>query len=284
MINMEYNFIIEKININDVNNNSEKYNSNNHWTDNKRPVDYLEKIELNNTKNWINNFHDPDKIHKIIINDKNVLTWMKSAERISHYSKKFSKLAEEDLTDFIEKNKDKYPFLNGTSMYFVRTESVSLKYGQHGIGPYKNLKEIIESICTCPRGHNCIDQLTKEIIIYLFPWINIEAEYRVFVYNEKITCISQQNLYSIYSFDDEVLIKHLKLIYDYFETHIKNNLLSKNTTIDIGIINNNSLPYFIELNSFGKEYASGSGLFHWILDEDKLYSNGKEIYVRITTK
>ena len=45
-----------------------------------------------------------------------------------------------------------------------------------------------------------------------------------------------------------------------------------NYTYDFAIINNNQ-PYLIELNSFGKEYAAGSALFHWILDEKILYNN-----------
>lgn len=40
---------------------------------------------------------------------------------------------------------------------------------------------------------------------------------------------------------------------------------TQNYTIDIGFTNGG--PYFIELNSFGKEYAAGSALFHWINDE-----------------
>lgn len=39
---------------------------------------------------------------------------------------------------------------------------------------------------------------------------------------------------------------------------------------------------FIEINSFGKEYTSGSSLFHWLIDENKLYSDSEEIYFRYT--
>ena len=40
--------------------------------------------------------------------------------------------------------------------------------------------------------------------------------------------------------------------------------------MDFAILNDDS-PYFIELNTFGKEYASGSALFDWITDYDILY-------------
>jgi len=41
-------------------------------------------------------------------------------------------------------------------------------------------------------------------------------------------------------------------------------------TIDISIVN--SQAYFIKLNTFGKEYAAGSALFHWLLDETIIYN------------
>ena len=50
-------------------------------------------------------------------------------------------------------------------------------------------------------------------------------------------------------------------------------------TIDIAIIENK--PYFIEINCFGKEYAAGSSLFHWLIDEDILYGKKSDkIYFR----
>jgi len=36
-------------------------------------------------------------------------------------------------------------------------------------------------------------------------------------------------------------------------------------------------PYFIEQNVFGKEYAAGSSLFHWIIDEEILYQKGTPV-------
>ena len=44
-----------------------------------------------------------------------------------------------------------------------------------------------------------------------------------------------------------------------------------NYTFDFALINNN--PYLIELNSFGKELAAGSALYHWLLDEKILYND-----------
>ncbi len=46
--------------------------------------------------------------------------------------------------------------------------------------------------------------------------------------------------------------------------------------------NNVTKPYFIEPNSFGKEYAAGSELFHWEIDEEILYGKKEKIYFRYT--
>ena len=41
--------------------------------------------------------------------------------------------------------------------------------------------------------------------------------------------------------------------------------------MDLSLIGPDDTPYFIEPNCFGKYYAAGSALFHWIHDHDKLH-------------
>lgn len=43
--------------------------------------------------------------------------------------------------------------------------------------------------------------------------------------------------------------------------------------MDLALIGPNDSPYFIEPNSFGKDYAAGSALFHWIDDYDALHNS-----------
>jgi hypothetical protein len=95
------------------------------------------------------------------------------------------------------------------------------------------------------------------------------------VYNNKITCISQQNLYSVLYDENTIqqIPEKLTIILEYFENVIKNKInWINNYSYDFAIIENNT-PYFIEMNSFGREYAAGSALFHWILDEKILYNS-----------
>ena len=124
------------------------------------------------------------------------------------------------------------------------------------------------------------------------PWLKFNPlkEYRIFVCKNKITAISQQNLYdkNIYlnEFNIEersnIIKKHVSIITDFFNCKIKNSITHTNSyAIDLVIMENDK-PYFIEINSFGKEYASGSSLFHWLIDEDKLYGTDDKIYFRYT--
>ena len=269
-------FIKEEVDLDDVYlNDTKKYNSNNHGN---RPSDYHSFIDSCNTYNWVDNFRSDYKIIKI--DSQKHLSWLKEATRISSQTGIFSTLFNEELEDLLNDYKEYNYIFDGTE-YFIRTENVSLKYGQHKTGPYTNLKMIIESLVSCINGHKPIYEDTTEIVIYLFNWIEIKpySEFRVFVYNNNITAISQQNIYKNVFKDvenvDEVIDKYIQLIIDYFYNSIQKKIKFKSFVYDFAIINDNE-PYFIEPNTFGKEYASGSALFHWLIDENILYQDPVE--------
>ena len=305
---MEHKYIIQSIDLDDVMiNNKIKYNSNNHWENDLKPLDYLEKIENGNTSKWIDLFKPNYK--KIIMSNESDIRWIKLAFQIGKQTGKFPKSFSDELEQTVQELELKYPNTfdsfkisnnlvqtNASIGYFVRTENVSLKYGVHGIGPYYDFKSIIESIVTTTNSHTPIYPNTDTINLYLIPWANISEsdEFRVFVNHNKITAISQQNIYS--KLYDHIEIKKLDKIVEYFNSNIKPKITWMNSyTYDFAFtkINNEIItqPYFIEPNSFGKEYAAGSALFHWILDEQILYglnnndnnnNNDNTIYVRHT--
>jgi hypothetical protein len=265
-----------------------KFNSNNHWKNDEKPTDYDTVLEKSNLKYWVDGFRD----NYIVINiNPNELKWIKEATIIGNMTGDFPQSYNDELDSLLEK----YSYLNEifkNKKYFVRTESVSLKNGMHGIGPYDNLKKIIQSLVTSTAKHSPITEKTTNIKLYLFPWVIIDdfKEFRIFVYKNKITAISQQNCYSknyiLTKLSNEekekVIMKWIMLINNYFENIIKKRITHiENYTIDFTLLENNE-PYFIEINSFGKEYAAGSSLFHWLLDEDKLYDTKNEgkIYFR----
>ena len=179
--------------------------------------------------------------------------------------------------------------------YFIRSENVSLKEGIHGVGPYKDFKSIIQSIVTCRPKHSPLYEDTVEIVLYLFDFIpnfNIMREFRVFVFKNKITAISQQSLYNVNTLleplsdnEKELLIRNwVNIIKSYFESTIKTKITHIDSYVMDFAILDHDIPYFIELNSFGKEYASGSALFGWLQDYNILYGLcGDSIEFRYTT-
>lgn len=278
-----YNIIYETIESNIIKQyGSDRFNTNNHFIKDIKPDDYFITIENCRTKNWVNKLNR--QYEKIIIDDINDINFLNKISFLGKMTGKSSKIYEDELLEFVKKYEKKYETIfTNNKEYFVRSENVSLKYGEHGLIPYTNFRTIIESIITCPHGHTPIYSDTKEITLYLFDWIEMNAcdEFRVFVKNKKITCISQQHLYDNFNLDKVILNNKIKLLIDYFEDTIKQIIDQPDFSYDFTFVND--IPYFIEPNSFGKEYAAGSALFNWLIDYDKLYGldeNKNNIYVR----
>lgn len=282
---------IEEIEIEDVNNenNKKKYNTNNHWKNNLRPDDYDKKNEELDTKNWINNF----KNFYLLLNiDYNDLMLLKNMNNLCLIKNEIPELYKEDFETMIKKYEyvDKYLKINGG--HFIRTDNVCLKYSKYGNIPYDNIRMIFESILTCSIGHSPLYNTTNELHIYLIPWIKINKskEFRVFVYKNKITAISQQYMYQSNEIlkmktkdeKNDIINKWINIICIFFNKFIKNKFVSIENYIYDFCILDNDLPYFIEINPFGREYSSGSALFHWINDNDKIYNTENKLYFRYT--
>lgn len=291
---------VEPIDINQVIKlDKARFNSNNHWVENAKPLDYYYRINSFNTKNWINLFRPGVK--SFTINNQYHIDWMKKANGISGQTGKFSQLFADELDDFCNYF---YKYYHGILPqdnivpYFIRCENVSLKYGAHGRGPYFNIRQIIESLVSSTHGHTPIYSDTTELTIYLIPWeptISNSNEFRVFVNANRITAISQQALYSRFKpelglagIDLEKLVEiYAREIIKYFESDISKKITwADSYSFDIAIILDETkqlVPLFIEPNSFGAEYAAGSALFHWEHDRDKLYGSvPNTVYIRYT--
>jgi len=162
--------------------------------------------------------------------------------------------------------------------WFIRTENYSFKYAIHGPGPYSDLQKIIQSLTTFVLGHECIHDQDTTKIVYFIPWIDIDfdKEFRIFVYQNKITAISAQHIYVINKWLSNKTTQEIETIVgkivNYFEENIKDKMsFMANYVMDLALIGDEETPYFIEPNEFGAEYGSGSALFHWITDYDDLH-------------
>lgn len=290
--------------------NKKYYNSNNHWTNEIKPVDYHDKIAECNLTEWVNWFRTDYKILELPM-----ANWIREANKFGQHTGMLSLLYFNELNDYCAKYEtdSKYTELftqealeKAGGGYFVRSNSVSLKNGIHGTGPYRNIRKILESLITCNAGHNPFADFPvgcQYITFNLFPWIDIKDEYRIFVHNRKITAISQQDLgtphMTMAMTDNPFEYCHdvTNKIKDEFYTNIIPWMEHKSLNdivIDMALISKGNTTctdtgdlttYTIEFNPFGAEYASGSGLFHWELNHDKLYSgndSNNQIYFRYT--
>lgn len=256
------------------------FNTNNHWENNQPPSDYQEVLSRCRTRHWVHKFHSN---YQTMVLDSTDLNWMKKAARVGMITGRFSKLFEDELENICQKYMEQWTKVNENNTqdfigWFVRSDRVSLKEGQHGVGPYKDFKSIIESATSCGPGHQFFDSEDTECTIYLFPWLNLNPykEFRLFVCENTLTAISDQHLYTVNEYLNTLSNTEIESligrILDFYEKNIKDKLSHLgNYTIDLGFIQETDMPYFIEPNSFGKLYAAGSALFSWIYDTDALH-------------
>jgi hypothetical protein len=275
--------VLEPISLDEINRLDKiRYNTNNNYKDGEQPSDYFEVLQRTTTSKWVDQF----KTYQTILIDltKPLAAWMIDACRMGIHTGRFPRSFEDErdlLADVITSQNPSV--FNGTK-YFIRTESVSLKYGQHKAGPYTEMTKVLESLVTSIDGHTPIYDNTTELLLYFIPWeeLSLDREYRGFVCNDRLTALSQQHLYKVY--DGADIRKDAEIIHLYFTAIMRKKItFLSDYSFDIAIIGED-VPYFIEMNCFGSEYAAGSALFGWEQDRAVLYGESEEnvLVVRYT--
>jgi len=251
--------------------------------------DYEEVLEKGRTKHWIDLFH-PDQYQTLIL-DYQDLAWMRRAAHIGEMLGRFpAYLLEEEMAETVQKYQEQFDGIQtqDPELQFVRSDKVSLKYGQHGVGPYRSLRSLLESATSSIAGHhpfrligpvNPEERKEEKLTFYLMKWRQIDPlkEFRIFVYQQQITAISQQHLEQENSWLEslsglEIAEQVVQPILEYFNGHVAPRMASIGSTdyvMDLALLENGT-PYFIEPNSFGAGYAAGSALFHWLADQSLL--------------
>lgn len=290
------NILVTPVEINYVWENDKKViNTNNAWvkTGDKPPSDYQEHLDKHATKRWIYYFHNASDISTFAF-DHIDLEWMRKANEICSITGTFSHMYDDELKETLIKYKIYDKWLK-TKRWFARTESVSLKDGEYGVGPYQNLEQVIKSLVTSTRVFKFLSADSNCLRLYFLPFLDDldrTREFRVFVYKGKIRAISQQNFYEssmwLTELDKMDLLENFvygKIVTPFNEI-IKpklDKLLPESYTMDFALIGQDFRPYFIEPNSWGHNYAAGSALFGWEQDHDHLHSDDDYIEFRYVT-
>lgn len=261
-----------------------RYNDSNHW-EGAPPHDYRDVGRVCDTRHWASR-----ALHVAVSVPRSELAWLRDAARAGCITKAFPRTHAEELDEACARHAHLEADLRarlGTGRWFVRSEGASLKYGVHGAGPYTSLRQVFESVVTCPHGHTPLQDDCPTL--YFFPWnddICLEREFRVFVHQRRVTAISVQNVYAPSRF----VAAHLaagtlqRAVLDpvvQCAQRAAADMAGANWVMDIAVGVHG--VYFIEPNPFGALYSSGSAAFHWLHDADKLCGGAPGVHVRYIT-
>lgn len=260
------------------------FNTNNHHgvSGENRPNDYDRVNDKGNTGNWVDRFHKGNYF-KLTLGTKD-MRWLREASKVGLLTGRFSSRFNDELKQTCQTYARDMEIINkhlqnGEKGWFIRTEPVSLKNGLYGAGPYRNLEAILKSMVTGSYGHECFGINNTHCNLYFLRWRHLhpQKEFRIFVYKNNITAISDQKLYSVNSWlctmTDTQIRQLVRKIVTYFNKHVQNKMSDfENYVMDFALVGKKETPYFIEPNSFGAQYASGSALFHWVRDHNVLHT------------
>jgi len=244
-----------------------------------KDLDYDKEIARTNLLNYANIISYPtDHEYKFTKEEISILI---ECVEIGIKVHRLSHLFEEELLPIIEKMQANWT----DGLWFVRFNSCSPKDGK-GDFPITNAKDLVEMIVTSKRARGALKNGddTLYFVQYDTEW-DTNKELRIFIYNQQITAISQYNPYDISFFSDKTdsyLVNLTEIINRYLKNIIPavcSAIGTNNLVCDLYLDQNNEFR-IIEFNSFGYWLASGSVLFRWLDDKNKLYNQNDIIYLR----
>lgn len=275
-------------------------NTNNHESD--MSVDeYKRRISQTNKNVWVRSFPDPPGTITIPISVARCKI-LSEASKIGFITNARSSLFKEEL-DEIESYINTFVPSDVIGRWFIRLNEASPKDGKYGVGPLLSAKEMVTSLVTSVRAHRSFETSIKmnvSDILYLVPWRqdwNEFLEFRVFVHERKVTCLSQYVWCRNLGWNQNNITIVAPRILDYCNTTVLSKFDLNSFVVDIIVVikdpiitDEKHIPLItkdivfdievVEFNSFGSELASGAALFHWLNDHDVMYSDGTSVVVR----
>lgn len=173
-----------------------------------------------------------------------------------------------DLLDGLKNEIDRH--IDKDKKYFIRMSSTSGK-NEKSIKSFNQSCDIISHIASIKLF---VDQEfkrdNKDSYLIVIPWntkIIPRYEFRIFVVNNKLTGISQQNTIELYQYS----AKELSILeYAFSNIQFLNNGLYTTYVADVYVDIKTKNCHLIELNPFGAHSGAGAALFNWIDDYNAL--------------
>lgn len=226
----------------------------------------------------------------VITLDKDCTKILAQAGNVGRHTFELPQLYMEELQQVIEQMQAQLH--NSSPPFFVRLSSCSTKGGNGGVGPFWDSKQIVKALVT---AYRCVDVFNRseECKLYVSPfrsYFHPDEEFRVFVCNRQITCISQYNEKESCGWaelQDEALLLVCNNIVKLYNTLVQkavacNVCLPQSFTFDVFC--HKACQYdveLVELNTFGAQMSAGSCLFDWIKDYTTLHSATDGIEFRV---
>ena len=170
---------------------------------------------------------------------------------------------------------------------FVKTSKTSGK-NEVKLEPKYTLTDVLMHFTSCKEYFKefkyIIDNDYKfdySLHFIIMPWnekLDRDREFRIIVLDNKIKGISQQKWYKKIEFGDSEINKIYESIKKWFSSQTK--FPFSDVTIDLWVDKEYNV-HIIECNPGGIYSSSGSSLFHWINDYDKLCDETDKTYFKI---
>lgn len=151
---------------------------------------------------------------------------------------------------------------------FLKLATVSPKY-EVEIKPILDSLDFLDAVTWDQRCVSSLEQYPSMSII-IKEWMDMDPkwEFRVFVWDSKITGISQQFLYHTFEYEMDILEKFYNKL---LSSDIVSSVPYKEATLDIYFDTEKEKIFLIECNPFGAWSPAGSSLFEWRNDYDVLH-------------
>jgi len=235
-----------------------------------------------NINNW---YQLLDRDFHLSVIDSGVYTHLK--ELANQAILKQRKITSEDLSFYPEK------ILNPIKAFLSRHREtgVFMKLSDKSsknssvLSPKFTIEEIVEEIVNNRELISALERNKHDACLFLSPWsydIDKNNEYRVIVVDGSVTGISQQQCYRYVGITQEKVKRDAVAILSYF-SRIAKDLPYVSCVLDVWIGSSGAVS-LIEINPGEMWASSGSGLFNWKSDKDKLYQKGRTFVRYVETR
>ena len=248
---------------------------------------YEEKFLLNNKDSNKLTYEDIKRIKNLEIKIQNIIDSnpnLKSKGAFVRLSGRSPKDGEPYDSKKIKNNYDNN-LIKFEKIYNLKKDSPQLKvlsYLRSNNLKSDNAKDVLNLLLTSERIHmdlkDWIKEGGKEMLAIREYGQNLcdDLEFRAFIYNNKLTAITQYDHYIKFEHIIKNKDKYQKMINDYWNKNIKDLIKIPNYSIDFAILNDNSV-IAIEMSPFMK--STGPCCLKWEIDHEEMMNGNGNLKV-----